>query len=206
MTVVYLMIHISIMSISLNNTTKDKLLEAAVRVLNNQPRASLADIAEAAGVKRVTLHRVIGTREELLRDVALRALDQMDEASYAAIKGKRKAFEQLKAIVGALVPYADSCHFLWKNPDVWDDPEIAREIKRHDKELCDLIDRAKEEGDILSFIPNSWIIASLDAVLYAAASTSQAGNIATNDASALAIQTLFGGITKKVKGMQPVGV
>ncbi|QUS57931.1 TetR/AcrR family transcriptional regulator [Pseudovibrio brasiliensis] len=189
----------------MNNTTKDKLLEAAVRVLNMQPRASLADIAEAAGVKRVTLHRVIGTREELLRDVALRALEQMDEACYSAVKGKRKAFEQLKAIVGALVPYADSCHFLWKNPDVWDDPEIAREIKRHDQELCDLIDRAKAEGDILSFIPNSWIIASLDAVLYAAASTAKAGNIATNDASALAIQTLFGGITKKVKGTALAG-
>ncbi len=193
------------MSTLQNNTTKDKLLEAAVRVLNAQPRASLADIAEAAGVKRVTLHRVIGTREELLRDVALRALEQMDEACLNAVKGKRKAIEQLKAIVGALVPCADSCHFLWKNPDIWQEPEIAREIERHNTELCELVDRAKQEGDILSLIPNSWIIASLDAVLYAAASTAKAGNIASSDASTLAVQTLFGGITKKVKGATLLG-
>ncbi len=193
------------MSTLQNNTTKDKLLEAAVRVLNAQPRASLADIAEAAGVKRVTLHRVIGTREELLRDVALRALEQMDEACLNAVKGKRKAIEQLKAIVGALVPCADSCHFLWKNPDIWQEPEIAREIERHNTVLCELVDRAKQEGDILSLIPNSWIIASLDAVLYAAASTAKAGNIASNDASTLAVQTLFGGITKKVKGATLLG-
>ncbi|WP_209009329.1 TetR/AcrR family transcriptional regulator [Pseudovibrio japonicus] len=193
------------MSTPLNNTTKDKLLEAAVRVLNTQPRASLADIAEAAGVKRVTLHRVVGTREELLRDVALRALQQMDDAVSAAIKGKRKPFEQLKAIVTALVPIADSCHFLWNGPDVGNEPDITQEIQRHDKQLRDLIDRAKAEGDILSFLPNSWVMASLDAVVYAAANTVETDNIPLTDASALAIQTLFGGITKKVKGGQPAG-
>ncbi len=194
--------HTGIMSTPLNNTTKDKLLEAAVRVLNTQPRASLADIAGAAGVKRVTLHRVIGTREELLREVALRALQQMDEAISAAVKGKRKPFEQLKAIVGALVPIADACHFLWNGPDVGYDREITQEIQRHNTQLRDLIDRAKAEGDILSFLPNSWIMSSLDAVLYAAANTAQTDNTPLTDASALATQTLFGGITKKVKGGQ----
>ncbi|WP_068009985.1 TetR/AcrR family transcriptional regulator [Pseudovibrio axinellae] len=190
------------MLVSLNITTRDKLLEAAVRVLNVQPRASLADVAQAAGVKRVTLHRVIGLREDLLRDVALRALEQREQASAAAIKGKRKAFEQLKAIVGALVPCANSCHFLWTNPEVLSDPEIAPEIKRHDAQLANLIDRAKGEGEILSSIPNSWIITSLDAVLYAAANTVEADGISINEASSLAIQSLFGGISKRVKGLQ----
>ncbi|SDQ72934.1 TetR/AcrR family transcriptional regulator [Pseudovibrio sp. Tun.PSC04-5.I4] len=182
------------MSIPLQNTTKDKLLEAAVRVLNVHPGASLADVALRAGVKRVTLHRVIGTREDLLRELALRSLAQTDAACQHAVIGKAKSIDQLKAIVAALVPHAENCHFLWKNPDICDDPEIARDVKHHEKVLLTLIERVITEGHIQPSLSPKWVMASLDAVLYAAATTARQEDMPMEEASSLAVQTLFGGI------------
>lgn len=181
------------------SSTKEALIDAAIRVLAAQPTATLADIADSAGVKRVTLHRLIGTREDLLRDIALRSLNEMDAACYAAAADAETAFEKLRAIVAVLVPLADRVHFLWNDPSAWEDEAVARQISRHDQELGELIDQAKADGDIAMDIPNAWIIASLNAVLFAALSASRAGDIAVNDASDLAVRTLFDGIANPVK-------
>ena len=193
------MIHLCIMkiqpqNITPNNRTKDSLIEAAIQVLSAQPSATLADVAEAAGVKRVTLHRLIGTREELLKEIAFRSLTEMDEACHKAAEAAVSAVDKLQAIVGALVPLADRCHFLWQHPSAWKEESVAKEVSRHDQELRELIDQAKDEGDIPADLPNAWIIASLDAILFAALSAARAGDIAVNDAAKLAVRTLFEGI------------
>jgi serine phosphatase RsbU (regulator of sigma subunit) len=45
---------------------RERILDAAERMLDRSPSASLADIAAAAGVSRSTLHRRFRTRDELL--------------------------------------------------------------------------------------------------------------------------------------------
>lgn len=192
----YQMIQLCIM-ISKKSKTKQALLNAAIQVLSAQPSATLAEIAEAAGVKRVTLHRSFGTRDELLKAIALHSLAEMDEACYKAAAKKKTAADQLRAIVGALVPIGDRCHFLWRNASIWEEESVAAEIERHNKELSQLIDLAKKEGDIAIHIPNAWIIASLDAVIFAALCASRKGDIAVNDAAKLAEETLFQGIATR---------
>ena len=177
-------------------TTTDSLINAAIRVLSARPSASLSEIAESAGVKRVTLHRLIGTREDLLQEIALRSLADMDKAATFAAKSEKSAINKLRAIVAALVPIADRCHFLWQHPSIWESETLAREIAKHDKDMCRLVDAAKEAGDIPADIPNAWITASMDAVIYAALTASRSGDIAVNDAAELATRTFFEGIQK----------
>jgi Bacterial regulatory proteins, tetR family len=45
---------------------RERILDAAERMLDRSPSASLADIAAAAGVSRSTLHRRFRSRDELM--------------------------------------------------------------------------------------------------------------------------------------------
>lgn len=179
-------------------TTRDSLLEAAIRVFASRPDASLSDVADAAGVRRVTLHRLLGSRDELLRSIAVRSLAEMDEACRRAVEGADSAIGTLRACVEALTPVGDRCHFLWTQSGIWEEPTVAREVDRQNRELAELIDAAKSEGSIATDIPNAWIINAIESVVFAALKTARAGDIAVNDAGRLAVQTLFAGIETRV--------
>ncbi|MEU8943224.1 MULTISPECIES: TetR family transcriptional regulator [Streptomyces] len=56
------------------------ILEVAERVLGDDPTASLAQIAAAAGVARTTVHRRFASREALIDAMAAHAFRQVEEA------------------------------------------------------------------------------------------------------------------------------
>lgn len=193
------MIHLCIMPAQ-PDTTKQLLVEAAIRVLTLNPSASLSDVAAEAGVKRVTLHRLIGTRDDLLKEILARSLAEMDAACELATQNSKTYLEALKACVLALVPVGDRFHFLWTQADVWEEPSLAEDIARQNAELGQLIDDAKSEGAIEPDIPTKWIIAAIESIVFTALSTARAGDIAVNDAGKLAVRTLFQGIEKQSVG------
>ena len=174
--------------------TRDALIDAAIRVFATRPAASLSDVAAAAGVRRMTLHRLIGSREELLKEIAIRSLAEMDEACRLAVENAESASDALRACVEALVPVGDRCHFLWSQAEIWEEASVAKEVARQNRELVALIDEAKSEGSISNVIPNAWITAAIEACVFAALQTARAGDIAVNDAGKLAARTLFEGI------------
>ena len=59
--------------------TAAALLDAAVEVLVADPSASLAEVAEAAGIGRTTLHKHYPTRDHLLRAVGHRSIDRWEQ-------------------------------------------------------------------------------------------------------------------------------
>ena len=58
------------------------IVDAAARILAARPRASMQEIASAAGLHRATVHRHFPTRDELVEAVRERALDE-----FAAVIG-----------------------------------------------------------------------------------------------------------------------
>ncbi|WP_069167415.1 TetR/AcrR family transcriptional regulator [Nocardia altamirensis] len=60
------------------------ILDAAERVLSENPHATLEQIAEAAGVARTTVHRRFANREDLLRTMAVAAWRRIAAAVDAA--------------------------------------------------------------------------------------------------------------------------
>ena len=60
--------------------TRPSLLDVAAEVLVADPAASLAEVAEAAGIGRTTLHKHYATRDDLLTAVGNRALDLWEQA------------------------------------------------------------------------------------------------------------------------------
>ncbi|REK06697.1 MAG: TetR/AcrR family transcriptional regulator [Planctomycetota bacterium] len=175
------------------SSERGELLDAALRALSADPTATLSDVAAAAGVRRVTLHRHFGSRDDLLRELALRSLASMDAACEAAAGNAASYTAALRAIVEALVPVGDRFHFLWKLSAVWEDPQVAARVAEQNRELSVLVDHAKQEGGIAADVPNAWVLAAVEAVVFAALSAAREGNIAVNDAGRLAGRTLFDG-------------
>jgi AcrR family transcriptional regulator len=64
--------------------TVHTILEAAERVLNADPAASMEQVAEAAGVARTTILRRFATREALIEALAASAVQQIEAAIAAA--------------------------------------------------------------------------------------------------------------------------
>src|SRR5215212_10647252 len=56
------------------------ILDAAERVLTENPSASMEQIAEAAGLTRITVHRRFANRQALLEALAVSAKQQLIEA------------------------------------------------------------------------------------------------------------------------------
>ncbi|WP_143219758.1 TetR/AcrR family transcriptional regulator [Actinomadura sp. CNU-125] len=59
---------------------REQIIAAALRRLNVNPAASMAELAEAAGVSRATLHRHFAGRDELVDEIGTRALDRWEDA------------------------------------------------------------------------------------------------------------------------------
>ena len=80
----------------------DELLAAATEVLVAEPGASLSKVALAAGVSRTTLHARFPTRNDLLREVARRAMDVCERTVHEVmlLEGERDGgLERLVAVV-----------------------------------------------------------------------------------------------------------
>jgi AcrR family transcriptional regulator len=85
------------------------LLDLAAEVLAADPAASLAEVAQAAGIGRTTLHKPYATRDDLLRAVEHRALDL-----WAQVIGQ--VGDGLRALTEAMIPIGPQLAFLWRTP------------------------------------------------------------------------------------------
>jgi AcrR family transcriptional regulator len=78
------------------------ILEAAARVLAEDPAASVQEIADAAAVSRPTVYRHFANRDELIDAIRLEAMAQAGEALDAAAASSEPAAEALERLIGDL--------------------------------------------------------------------------------------------------------
>ncbi len=79
-----------------------RVLEAAARVLAEDPAASMQQIAEEAEVSRPTVYRHFSNREELIEAIQLAAMAQARETLDAAAASSEPAAAALERLIGDL--------------------------------------------------------------------------------------------------------
>ncbi len=178
---------------SLRPTPKDAIIDAAFDVLADAPGSSLAEIAARAGVGRATLHRHFAGREDLIRTLALIAIEEMDAAADAACAGVDSPGEALRRTLEAVIPLGDRHWFLSREP-LENDPAIAAEFDRLMRETRELIDAAKDEGVFEQAAPTAWIAQAYDHLVFAAWESVKAGEATHSQAAELAWRTLTIGL------------
>lgn len=169
------------------------LLEAAFTTLAADPTASLADIARSAGMGRATLHRHFTGRHDLLKAMALQALEELDAAVDAATRDATSYTDGLRLSLDAMIPLA-SRHAFLASDTLERDPDIAAAFAESAAELANAIDAARDEGTFAADVPTAWIQSAFDALLFSAWERVRAQDLTPRQASALAWRTLTIGL------------
>ncbi|MFQ6328301.1 TetR/AcrR family transcriptional regulator [Nocardia sp. CWNU-33] len=132
------------------------ILDAAERVLSDNPNATLEQIAEVAGVARTTVHRRFANREDLVRTMAITAWRRMDAAVDAARPQTAPPLVALHQATANVIQIKYGAAYALDRIDV-SDPEVAR-IQADVFAKCDAaFARAQTEGVIAPDADLTWV-------------------------------------------------
>ena len=172
-----------------------KILEEAARLLVVDRGASMGRIAAAAGVGRTTLHRHFRGREELIRAIALGAVEECEAAMREARLEEGSVREAVERLFAALIPVGERYHFLLAEAQLEDDPELKAVEEKIEAPILGLIERGKKDGTFRAEVPSGWVLRSLGALLFAAWEGVRDGELAPRYTPGLVTQTLLFGLS-----------
>jgi len=181
--------------------SRDQLLDAALTALNRQPTATMAEIATAVGSSRATLHRHFSSREALIAEIAVRAVDRWELTQEQA--GIREASEStdsavIRAALDALLrQYAlDAADFGIVLTD-----DFAASVPEMTERGHAIVERevvfyaqAQRVGVLRSDLPARWIADVVYGLMVSARESMRWGNVARRDLSDLVVSTFFAGV------------
>jgi AcrR family transcriptional regulator len=179
---------------------RQPLLDVVAEVLVADPSASLAQVAEAAGIGRTTLHKHYATRDELIRAVGQRAVQLWEQAVDAVREQEHDEPDGgLRALVDAMIPIGPQLAFLWRTPAFDHMPEIFKSWKAAEDSGLEVLARAQAAGLIAADVPHFWLLQTLYSLVYVAAESVRSGHLASRSATDLVLRTLLHGLGAHAK-------
>jgi len=166
---------------------KPSLLECAAEALVANPSASLAEVAQAAGIGRTTLHKQYATRQDLLVAVAHESLDALERA----VEG---AGDDLRRLVSVLIPLGARLAFLFRQPSLDAETEVMDRLAGLDVPIQRIVAAAQREGVLRTDLPDWWFVSTLYAQVYVAWESIACGRLAPLAAPDLVMTTLLSGL------------
>jgi len=171
------------------------ILDAATDCLARDPEMSIADIAAAAGVGRITLYGHFKTRAELVDAVLVRAVAHADAILDATDTGGDPA-DALARLVAASWQIVHQ----FRNILLAAQRELPAERIRgvHDplmRRVQSLIGQGQRAGTFRSDLPKQWLITTAFSLMHAAAEDVTAGRLRAEDAAHLITATLLAAFT-----------
>jgi AcrR family transcriptional regulator len=173
----------------------EAILDAAALCLSRDPDASIAVIAQTAGVGRVTLYGHFANRAELIDAVVAGAIEEGDEAlDVLDLSGDpRDALVRLirhswwgMVQIGSLMTAAGAT----LSPD-----RMLELHKRPASRVERLIERGRTTGVFRSDLPTSWLVGTLHRVMHGAADEIEAGRLSADDAAQAIAATALAAFT-----------
>ena len=126
--------------------TRRAILDAAMTHLGEHPAASLGDIAAVAEVGRSTLHRYFPERSDLLRALALHVHALSNAAIEHAEPDCGPPIEALRRVVECQLELGPIVPFIYNEPTITSDPELAAELDTGDELIVEVLNRASCRG------------------------------------------------------------
>ncbi len=171
---------------------QERILDAAIDRLGQDPQASMADIAAGAGVGRVTLYGHFPSRHELIEAALVRVLDRGDDV-LETVDLTGDAPEALGRLIEASwLLTAQAGGLLEAARDVLSSRRV-REL--HDKpaaRVIGLIERGQRAGELRADLSAEWMASALHHLMKGAADEAARGVLEPSDVprliSALALR------------------
>ena len=176
------------------------ILDAATECLARDPEVSIADIAAAAGVGRITLYGHFKTRAELIDAVVVRTIEHADAILVAPETGG----DPRDALAGLVAASWQIVH-QFRNILLAAHRELPAERIRgvHDpilRRVQDLIARGQQAGAFRRDLPKQWLVTTAFSLMHAAAEDASVGRIKAGDAPRLITATLLAALTPPADG------
>lgn len=179
---------------------RTEVLTSALRTLNADRTASLAQIASDAGISRATLHRHIESRDALLHELCAWSLDRWEaslDAADAEAVGSSGDPDRIAAAIRALVieyvEDADAFGFILTEPEIEaDDLLLARSNALVERESS-FFAAAQRAGVLRSDLPARWISWQMFGLLVASRDALRAGDVAVRTLPDLVLDTFLKG-------------
>ncbi|MDJ0464094.1 TetR/AcrR family transcriptional regulator [Streptomyces sp. H27-C3] len=156
------------------------ILDAGLECLLVDPQASMAAIARAAGVSRVTLYSHFPTRESLLEAALERSVAEAVDALHAEAGDVGPADEALARLMRSSWQVLDRNFSAFAAAAATLPPDVIRD--RHEyilRPVRDLILSGQQEGSIRKDLPADWLVTVVYQLMHAAAGEVQAGRMTT---------------------------
>lgn len=174
--------------------TRRAILSVAASVLARDRTATLADIAEAAGVGRTTLDGYFPDREELVRAVVEDSFEVVDRSLNGAALDQGPPLEAMRRLVAALVDVGDRLRFLYGDPHVPPGFQTGGGPASTGRPVIDLIERGQAEGVFDPEVGAAWIEHVLWALVYTGCEEAARGRRPRHGVTSAVFRTLENGI------------
>ncbi|MFD7290002.1 TetR/AcrR family transcriptional regulator [Streptomyces sp. NPDC059863] len=171
--------------------TRRAILDAAVARLSADHAASLADVAESAGVGRTTVHRYFPERSDLLAAIGTDVRERIEAATARARLDDGPAPEALDRLCLEYFELADRLMLLDDVPQFWAWSGLDEEEEApSDRALLALVQRGQRDGTLDPDVDSTWLQNVLWALLYAAWEQTREHNTPKHTALSLCLRTL----------------
>ena len=167
------------------------IIEAAIATFGREPDASMADVAAAAGVGRVTLYAHFPNRQALIESTLDHVLTQGRAALEAADIDDGPAPDALARAIESAWSVLDRHMSLFA---VAKDDVSVQLRQRHEPFLARieaLIERGRGEGTFRSDLPASWLVTTYYTLVHGAGREVVEGRLDPADAPRLLTATLL---------------
>lgn len=172
--------------------TRRAILDAAAGALSRDPGASLAEVADVAGVGRSTLHRYFPDRADLLDAVGTHAFEAMDAAVERARPGDGPPRPGMLRLCQELFELGDLLSLIF-GPVLAGRPEWQRPSAAG-RAVDALLDRGQADGTIDPSPTSAWAQDLLWCLLYAANAHVAETGVSRHRALSLALHSFDGAL------------
>jgi AcrR family transcriptional regulator len=174
--------------------TRRAILSAAASVLGRHYHATLADIADAAGVGRTTLHRYFSDRTALINAAIEDSVEAIEQSVADAALDQGCPVEAMRRLVTAMVTVGDRLVFLFGDPRVLESRGAADTPQPPDDPVIALIKRGQAEGVFDPDATPAWIQRVLWSLVYTGYKDAHACGLPRHGIVSTVIRTLENGI------------